>query len=44
MVKKSAELNVWPFTYRIQFARAHLKHAALSWYSGRSFQDWLDFE
>jgi len=39
-----AELNGWPFNYRIQYIRSRLGGAALNWFTGRVFNDWSDFE
>jgi len=43
-IKGLADLNGWPFNYRIQYVRSRLDGAALNWYTGRRFNDWTDFE
>lgn len=38
-----AELNAWPFGYRIQFVRANLSEAARDWFLYRKFDNWESF-
>jgi len=43
-IKGLADLNGWPFNYRIQYVRSSLDGVALNWYTGRRFNDSVDFE
>jgi len=43
-VEGIADLNCWPFAYRIQFVRANVHGAARDWFVGRLFLDWSDFK
>lgn len=40
-IRGIADLNGWPFNYRIQYVRAG---AALNWYTGREFSNWSAVE
>ncbi|XP_029348288.1 uncharacterized protein LOC115034907 [Acyrthosiphon pisum] len=39
-----ADLNCWPFAYRLQFVRANVQGAARDWFVGRTFRNWSDFK
>lgn len=43
-VEGVANLNCWPFAYRLQFVRANVQGAAKDWFVGRTFGDWQDFK
>jgi len=43
-IRGVADLNGWPFKYRIHYVRSLLIVAALNWYTGREFNDWCAFE
>lgn len=43
-IRGIADLNGWPFNYRIQYIRSLLVGAALNWYTGREFNNWSAFE
>jgi len=42
-VGNMADLNSWPFGYRIQFVRSNFTEAARDWFMYRKFSDWDDF-
>lgn len=42
-VEGMANLNCWPFAFRMQFVRSYITGAARSWFTGRDFKDWDDF-
>ncbi|CAI6364207.1 unnamed protein product [Macrosiphum euphorbiae] len=43
-VEGVADLNCWPFAYRLQFVRANVQGAARDWFVGRMFQNCPDFK
>lgn len=42
-VEGLANLNNWPWNFRLQFIRANMTGAARSWMGGEEFTDWIDF-
>jgi len=42
-VEGIANLNCWPFAYRLQFVRGNVQGAVKDWFVGRTFKDWQDF-
>lgn len=38
-----ANVNAWPFRYRLQYVRKHVAGAARSWFNAYEFENWADF-
>jgi len=43
-IKGLANLNNWPWNFRLQFIRANISGAARYWMGGETFSDWIDFD
>lgn len=42
-VEGLANLNNWPFNFRLQFARSYMYGLARKWYDSKKFVNWNDF-